>query len=145
MVIGRLTPDILREYCMQFVGLPYRWGGDDTIEGFDCSGLVQEILSAVGIDPPGDQTAQHLYNYFKEHGRVSLRDFGALSFYGRRTKINHVGFCLNSDLMIEAGGGGSRTTSPSAASAHNAYIRIRPIHNRNDLVDVLMPKYSWIE
>jgi len=25
---------LIRDYMLQFVGLPYRWGGDDAIYGF---------------------------------------------------------------------------------------------------------------
>lgn len=136
--------EILYDYAMEFVGLPYRWGGDDTIDGFDCSGLVQELLAVVGMDPPGDQTAQGLYEYFQLYGSATIAEFGALCFYGKsHNEITHVGMALNEELMIEAGGGGSNTTSPSAASAHNAYIRIRPINHRKDLVSIIMPTYNW--
>jgi cell wall-associated NlpC family hydrolase len=56
--------DLLIQYAMSFIGVPYRWGGSNPITGFDCSGLVQEILKSVYMDPPGDQTAEALYQYF---------------------------------------------------------------------------------
>jgi cell wall-associated NlpC family hydrolase len=132
---------LLKAYALQFVGLPYRWGGDDPMDGFDCSGLVQEVLQAAGIDPPGDQTAHGLYTYFKTMGLRSGRELGALAFYGSREKITHVGFCLDSRSMLEAGGGGSKTTSLEGAAKQNAYIRIRPIEGRKDLVTCIVPDY----
>jgi hypothetical protein len=36
--------------CLQFLNLPYIWGGDD-FKGYDCSGLVQELYAMIGIDP----------------------------------------------------------------------------------------------
>ena len=50
-------------YAKLFIGKPYLWGGEGP-EGYDCSGFIQEVLSCIGLDPKGDQTAQGLYNYF---------------------------------------------------------------------------------
>ena len=135
------------DYAMQLVGLPYRWGGDDTIEGFDCSGLVQEILATTGEHPPEDKTAQGLFDYFSERGRGSFNTYGlgSLAFYGRSvTKITHVAFCLDTYRMIEAGGGGSKTHSVDDAAKHNAYVRVRLIDSRKDLQAVIKPYYRKI-
>jgi cell wall-associated NlpC family hydrolase len=125
--------------CLQFLNLPYIWGGDD-FKGYDCSGLVQELYAMIGIDPRGDQTAQVLYNYFKGRSTPHKRGVGALVFYGSSpTRVSHVGMMIGDDVMIEAGGGGSRTTSESAAARDNAFVRIRPIDRRSDLIAVLYP------
>ena len=139
----------LIDYAMQFVGKPYIWGGDDPILGFDCSGLVQELLASVGEDPPGDQNADTLFRYFKKHGRdwngEMTPEAGCLAFYGTASKIGHVVMCIDNYRMIEAGGGGSAVTNASLAAARNAYIRIRPIDSRADLVSVLRPNYIVFE
>jgi cell wall-associated NlpC family hydrolase len=141
-----LGSKLLIEYAMCFIGLPYRWGGDDTIDGFDCSGLVQEILSAVGMDPPGDQTALGLFKHFLQNNVGSIEEPGALAFYGPNiNQITHIGFLVDKSLMIEAGGGGSKTTSLAAAAAQNAYVRLRPVRFRKDLVAILMPRYPWYQ
>ena len=127
--------------CMAFLKLPYLWGGDDPIKGFDCSGLVQELYAMLGLDPSGDQTAQGLHDHFKARMKEGPRDLGTLVFFGASTSnITHVGMMLDEHSMIEAGGGGSRTTSSEAAAAQNAYVRIRPLTNRKDLVAVINPK-----
>lgn len=134
--------EILRLYALQFVGRPYRWGGDDPMAGFDCSGFVQELLSSVGMDPVGDQTAQSLYDYFEHNSRWNEPGMGALVFFGPSLKqITHVGMMVDEYRMIEAGGGGSRTVSEDAAIQQNAYIRIRPIKGRQDLRAILKPRY----
>lgn len=130
-------------YVASFVGLPYRWGGDDPIQGFDCSGLAQEALASVGIDPLGDQTAQGLYEAFKGRS-VPASGFpiaaGCLCFYGKSVKaITHVAISIGENLMIEAGGGGSKTLTAADAAQQNAYVRMRPIHRRGDLVAVVDP------
>lgn len=134
---------LLRDYALSHLGLPYRWGGDDPLQGYDCSGLVVELLKSTGILPHKfDTTAQGLYNKY-EADRVKVPQFGALAFYGSKGKITHVSFCLSKTECIEAGGGGSRTKTPEDAAKHNAYIRIRPIKYRNDLVGYALPPYSW--
>lgn len=132
--------DIIYDYAMSFVGKPYLWGGDDPMTGFDCSGLVVEILQAMGsINHGSDYTAHDLYRLF-EHSCISSPELGVLAFYGSVAKITHVGFCLDDRLMLESGGGGSRTTTLQAAIDQNAYIRIRPFDSRSDLVGLKWPQ-----
>lgn len=135
--------EALQFYALSFLGKPYIWGGDDPMRGFDCSGLVQEILAGVGMDPPGDQTAQGLLEHFKKNATESAPQFGAILFFGSKTApATHVTFCLNDKLMLEAGGGGSKTITVEDATQQNAFVRIRPIKNRADLKACLMPNYS---
>ena len=135
----------LINYAMQFVGTNYRWGGDDPIKGFDCSGFVQEILASVGEDPPGDQTSHSLWLYFKKHGHDYTDrspEAGCLIFGGNQDRISHVAFCLDEHRMIEAGGGARWVDGPNTASIANAFIRIRQIDSRSDLVSVIKPDYK---
>lgn len=137
--------DLLKQYALRFVGTPYRWGGDDPINGLDCSGFIQELLASVGQDPQGDQTAQGLFNHFDKIGEWNKYVCGALAFYGKSvTEINHVAMMLDQYRIIEAGGGGSKTLTLKDASDQNAFIRIRLLKNRKDLVAVIRPRYSTI-
>lgn len=130
------------DYAERFIGKPYIWGGDDPIRGFDCSGLVQEILAAVGLDPAGDQNAEALYQYFKVHGKVcEVAEAGALAFFGKGPVATHVAFCIDGSRMVEAGGGGSKTLTEADAIKQNAYVRIRPVDRRKDIRGYLMPLY----
>jgi len=134
--------DRLIDYAMKFVGIPYKWGGDNPIDGFDCSGFMQELLQSVGIDPPGDQTANVLHRYFSAQGTVVQNpQAGALVFYGTLTKMTHIAMCIDSFRIIEAGGGGSNTLTWEDAAKQAAYIRIRPIRRRKDLQAIIMPRY----
>lgn len=135
---------ILYDYAMSFVGLPYRWGGSNTIDGFDCSGLVIEILQSVGYFPlKYDSTAQGLFDSFKATCLdVMTAKLGSIAFYGSDAQsISHVGFCIDETRMIEAGGGSSKTLTLDDAADQNAYVRIRPFRSRKDLVAIFSPKY----
>lgn len=133
---------VIYEYAMRMIGLPYRWGGDDLIDGLDCSGLCVELLRAAGVvDGTFDASADGLWHYpaFPE---IDAPRFGALAFFGK-PNVSHVGWCMNETHMIEAGGGTSATTTRAAAEKQNAYVRVRPIKARKDFVGVRMPTYPW--
>lgn len=122
----------------------YQFGGDDPIQGFDCSGYVIELLKSVGLIAHGeDMTAQGLFNRFEQCGAYNCWGPGALAFYGKDVRhITHVGFCIDSMLMFEAGGGDSTTTTDERAIQQNAFIRMRPIRYRSDFIAVIKPYYN---
>lgn len=120
--------------------------------GMDCSGLVQEILASVGMDPPGDQNAQLLFQYFRQpenHQADLLKgdapSLGMLLFYGATDNgVVHVAFALNKTRMIEAGGGGRQIQNLEEAVAHDAFIKVRPIRFTN-LRGGFLPHYALVE
>ena len=133
--------DIASKIAWSYLGTPYLWGGDDPMSGFDCSGFCIEILKSVGILPKtGDWTAQMLWDKFKEN-EVETAKAGCLVFWTNSSKTNivHVEYAINESLCIGASGGGSLTTSVSAAIEQNAYIKIRPFRSRRYLKGFLDP------
>lgn len=117
-----------------FLNVPYRWGGDDPLEGVDCSGLVLEGLKAVGLVPRElDTTADGLLTdtfriAFKETVLSNLRP-GMLVFWGSPARHVEIVWAVFPDrvLTIGASGGGSATVDRAAAIKHNAYVKIRRI------------------
>lgn len=137
--------DILRAYALSFLGTPYKFGGANRLTGLDCSELVQEILRSVGLDPPGDQTAQALFDHFSTNGEWNRHGAGALAFYGKDAKhITHVAMMLDQFRIIEAGGGDGTTTTLEAAASRGAMVRIRLLKHRGDLVAVIRPRFTTI-
>ena len=98
--------DILKMYFTSCINIPYRWGGYNPIEGYDCSGFVQDALSTIGLDPKGDQTANLLYKFFShpQHGVVKdIASFGNLLFFGNDKIITHVAIALNDKARLKQG------------------------------------------
>ncbi len=93
----------------ELLGTPYRYGGSDPREGFDCSGLVQYTHRQAGIEVPRTTRAQ--YNASKPVSRRKLRP-GDLVFFridGRR--ISHVGIYLGEGRFIHAPSSGKRVST----------------------------------
>lgn len=136
--------NVLYDAALKLLYTQYRWGGDDPINGFDCSGLVLELLLTGGGHPsPGkDFSAAQLFTFFKATNQGSDKQLGALAFYRNTVGIvSHVAMCINGCQMIEAGGGGSTVLTSEEAALKNAYVRIRPIR-QNNLCGIYMPHYS---
>jgi len=127
------------KYAWKFVGVNYLWGGETPMGGFDCSGFAQEVLRSVGRDPKADQTAKMLYQEFREK-KVDVPNKGCLVFFGRSLdRISHVGIVLDRTLMLEAGGGTSGTVSRLVAIKKKAFVRMRPLSARRDLLVIVDP------
>ena len=126
------------KYAWSLLGLPYRWGGDDPMEGFDCSGLVIECLKGVGLYPrKKDETANDLFNRYSKdvHTRHTVP---CLLFWFRDGRAKHVAIYVGNGCFIEAGGGGESTISEEMASIQNAFVRLNNISSRSygECVDI---------
>jgi cell wall-associated NlpC family hydrolase len=119
---------------------PYKWGGQNSHDGYDCSGFIQELLAVIGKDPKNDQDAQSLYNILSKNGEWEeglCR--GSILFFGKSvSEITHTAIALSKNSMLESGGGDKNTVSLVQALKIGAKIRIRPI--RNDLLKALRLK-----
>lgn len=116
--------------------------------GFDCSGLVIELLKASGVIAHSmDYAALGLLNFLKVHGTEKVStgsSFGAIAFFGESPrKVTHCAFCLDDFSMLEAGGGSAEINTPLDAEVAGAFVRIRPLKNRSDLQAILMPRYPF--
>ena len=135
--------EIMELILKRCYGMPYRWGGDDLLAGFDCSGFICELHRTFGMPPHTDTTAQGFFNYYRVMATLKAR-FGSLVFYGKSIiQITHVAFALNDTMIFEFGGGGSLTLTLEDAIRQNASGRISPIDNRKDRVAIVNPGWPW--
>ena len=138
--------DLLLAYSMQFIGIPYKWGGRHPSSGLDCSGLVRILIVSQGLDIGIDSTAQKLYEQFSQADQgheVAQGELGALAFYGPHTKgIVHVAMLVSENQMIEAYPGDHTVTTLEAAISRRAFVRISPLR-KEELVSLLMPEYPF--
>jgi len=142
-IFGDIGVYLVLNYAMRFIGTPYIWGGNTRLDGFDCSGFVQEILWYGGVDPAGDQTAQALYNKLSKNEYRSILKPGSVLFFGQsRNSVSHIAIAVDHGTMIESGGGDRSCTTRARAHEKNAFVRLSPLNNRSDMVACLLPKYK---
>ncbi len=133
--------EIATAYAWQFIGVPYKWGGNDPMAGFDCSGFCIELLQAVDLlSRHGDWTAQGLFDKFSSN-QVTTPKQGCLVFWRGRDggNIIHVEFCVNEKLSLGASGGGSSTVTVQDAIEQDAYIKLRPFASRPNIAGFVDP------
>jgi cell wall-associated NlpC family hydrolase len=83
-------------FAVDEVGVPYRWGGESPVTGFDCSGLVRWSYGQVGIDLPHSSYA--LYGEGRRVSASNLEPGDILFFEG----LGHVGLYLGRGRMVHA-------------------------------------------
>lgn len=116
-------------YLQKWIGHFYLWGGDDP-SGFDCSGLVLEVLKSVGLVKHSiDVTANYLYLTFQKQ-KKNKGGMGCLVFWFSGDTAIHVEMMVDGQHVIGASGGGSKTKTIADAIKQNAFVKMRPIDYR---------------
>jgi cell wall-associated NlpC family hydrolase len=84
----------------EYLGAPYRWGGADPLEGFDCSGLTMFVYAQLGVQLP--HYAADQWNDLP-HVDPSQMEPGDLVFFEPGWDgPGHVGIFAGGDSFIEA-------------------------------------------
>lgn len=84
----------------KYIGVPYSWGGENSVTGFDCSGLTSSVYRESGIMLPRTSREQHKTGVF-----VLKKDLqrGDLVFFKTRGRaVSHVGIYVGSRKFIHA-------------------------------------------
>lgn len=99
------------------IGVPYRYGGSDPHEGFDCSGLVYYAYARNGQAVPRTSRAQ-----FDAAQKIPIEQAAAgdLLFFQDQASLSHVGIYVGEGRFVHAPSSG-RTVS--LASLDEPYYR----------------------
>lgn len=93
------TGSRIASYAQQFIGNPYRYGGNSLTRGIDCSGFTQQIMAKFGYSISRTSSSQ------AGDGRaVSTSNLraGDLVFYGDGGSINHVALYIGGGQVVHA-------------------------------------------
>lgn len=132
---------------LEAFGVPYVWAAGvprdgllswpegpkqrDGARGWDCSGFAQAALVRLNLLRPeaGDRGSAALAEDCETVG-LDVARLGDLAFYGPAGRVEHVMVYLGGDCVIGSAGGGSATRGLDP----RAFVQLRPIHYRADLV-----------
>jgi len=123
--------EVVLRMAWKIWGTGYIWGGA-TPHGFDCSGMIIEMLQSVGAFPRGqDTTANGLMVRYPETKESELIPTDLIFWVNAGGRATHVGMAMDPPhLYLGAEGGGSTTRTLADAWKRKAYAKIRPIHSR---------------
>jgi peptidoglycan DL-endopeptidase CwlO len=82
--------------AMQYLGIPYVWGGSSPSQGFDCSGLTSYVYAQIGISLPHHAASQ--YNHGTPVSRDDLQPADLVFFSG----LGHMGMYIGGGQFIHA-------------------------------------------
>ena len=82
--------------AMQYLGIPYRYGGESPSTGFDCSGFTMYVFSRVGVSIP--RTVSTQYGVGVPVSRSELQPGDLVFFNG----LGHVGIYVGGNQFIHS-------------------------------------------
>jgi cell wall-associated NlpC family hydrolase len=113
---ARLREEIVRT-ARQYIGVPYRWGGESSQTGFDCSGLTMVVYRINGLDLP--RSSRQQWNFGKAIDREQLQK-GDLVFFATTAgnRVSHVGIYTGGNSFLHAPGKNRRIQTSSMSSKY---------------------------
>jgi peptidoglycan DL-endopeptidase CwlO len=82
--------------AMQYLGVPYKWGGADPSTGFDCSGFSMYVYAKVGVSLPHHAATQ--FGMGTPVSRSQLQPGDLVFFHG----LGHMGIYIGGGSFIHA-------------------------------------------
>jgi peptidoglycan DL-endopeptidase CwlO len=82
--------------ALQYLGIPYVWGGASPSQGFDCSGLVSYVYAQIGVSLP--HHAASIWNHGSYVPRDQLEAGDLVFFHG----LGHMGIYMGGDQFVHA-------------------------------------------
>ncbi len=94
--------------AMNFLGVPYRWGGDNADQGFDCSGFTRHVFeNSLGLVLPRRADQQANSAGLLSVRRDELKPGDLVFFNTMRRAFSHVGIYVGEGRFIHAPRAGS--------------------------------------
>jgi cell wall-associated NlpC family hydrolase len=95
----------MADYSLKFQGTPYVWGGNDELNGIDCSGFVKKMYGKIGLSLPRTAAEQALVGK-PIYNLEDLQKGDRLYFWDKkRGKIGHTGIYLGDGNFVHSSSG----------------------------------------
>ena len=82
--------------ALQYLGIPYVWGGSSPSTGFDCSGFTSYVFAQVGVSLPHHAASQYSYGTPVSYDQLAAGD---LVFF---SGLGHVGIYIGGGQFVHA-------------------------------------------
>ena len=105
------------------IGTRYRFGGTTPTGGFDCSGFVRYVLSALQLVLPRTAAQQAKLGATVAKDTTSLRP-GDLLTFGRSGRVTHIGIYVGNGRYVHASPTAGRVIETSLARSESPLVKI---------------------
>jgi len=105
--------------ALQYLGIPYAWGGASPSTGFDCSGFVMYVFAQVGVSLP--HHAASIYAYGTPVPREQLAPGDLVFFSG----LGHMGIYIGGNQFVHAPHTGDVVKISSMDERWGSYVGAR--------------------
>ncbi|MEM7008440.1 MAG: LysM peptidoglycan-binding domain-containing protein [Thermodesulfobacteriota bacterium] len=131
----KIKQDIIKT-AVQYLGVPYKFGGNSLKYGIDCSAYVKKIFGKYNIDLP--RTARDIYWHAGTKVAKSQLQTGDLVFFTTYAKFpSHVGIYMGNGQFIHASSGARKV---SITSLNKKYYQKRYIGAKRIPVSAVFEK-----
>jgi gamma-D-glutamyl-L-lysine dipeptidyl-peptidase len=103
--------------AMNFLGASYKWGGESSDEGFDCSGLTMTVYQLNGLDLPRTSRQQWRTGTPVPRNELLRGDLVFFATAGGR-RVSHVGIYTGENKFIHAPGKSKRIRLTSLSKSY---------------------------
>jgi cell wall-associated NlpC family hydrolase len=107
--------------ALQYLGVPYVWGGSSPSTGFDCSGFIMYVYAQVGVSLPHHAASQ--YSYGVAVPRELLAPGDLVFFSG----LGHAGIYIGGGQFVHAPHTGDVVKISSMSDRWGSYVGARRI------------------
>jgi cell wall-associated NlpC family hydrolase len=105
--------------ALQYLGIPYVWGGSSPSTGFDCSGFTMYVFAQVGVSLPHHAASQYNLGTPVPYDQLAPGD---LVFF---SGLGHMGLYIGGDQFIHAPHTGDVVKISSLSERAGSYVGAR--------------------
>jgi len=128
----------------QYLGVPYKWGGNTPSQGFDCSGFVKYVYGRNSVSLPRNSRQQSQVGEWLPTNVATLRQGDLMFFASSGQRIDHVAVYAGGNRIIHSSSSGGGVLYDDLGSRRGRWFVSRFVAARRvaddggSLVDALL-------
>jgi cell wall-associated NlpC family hydrolase len=105
--------------ALQYLGIPYVWGGSSPSTGFDCSGFSMYVFAQIGVSLPHHAASQYNYGTPVPYDQIAAGD---LVFF---SGLGHMGIAIGNGQFVHAPHTGDVVKISSLSERGSSFVGAR--------------------